>query len=76
MALPLSLQSANWVHLGHSVINATGIVGAVHLCESQAGDLALIYATAVLVHELAERSKPVRGRLWKTLLEAWRRWRG
>ena len=70
MSIPLSLQSANWVHLGHSVINATGIVGQVHICESAAGDMALIYGTAVLFHELAERSKPVRTGLWKAL-KAW-----
>lgn len=70
--IPFSLQLATWLHLAHSIVNATGVVGQVHICASPAGDIVLIFGVAILVVEPAEWAR----RGWKWAKEVWKRWRG
>ncbi len=67
--VPFSLQLASWTHLAHSIVNATGVVGDVHICASPAADIALIFGVAILVVEPLEWAR----RGWKWVKAAWKR---
>ena len=66
MTIPFPIVFATWLHLAHSIVNATGVVGQVHICASPAGDIVLIFGIAILVVEPVEWAK----RGWKRAMAA------